>query len=266
VCKRSDNDPLIRTLTDRYQLNILRLPRRGIDVGEVLIREGRDLLCAGPVSRLFTPPLSLPLVFTAPLPDLDGVTSARRRADVAAAPLTGLLSALGLGASSASASLRRARDVTVAYRLIGTRYRSTDLLALADELVARVPPPDHPLLRHRREFFIAHAVAEATGLTAIFAARTNRAGKLAIELAQAIKADGCVEVTGDHQGRLVVAGSEPVTFGLAVVRLTAHGDGLQIDPAPRLHAVRKSDATTNNTTPVLFGGSDGDALVEVGLA
>jgi len=264
MCKRSDDDPLIRALTDRYRLNILRLPRRGVDVGEVLIRDGADLRCAGPVSRLFTPPLDLPPVRTVALPDVDGTTSARRSAHAAAAPLTGLLAALGIAGSSASASLSGARDVTVTYRLAGARYRSTDLLTLADELAARVPLPDHALLRPGREFFIAHAIAQATGITATFAASTDRAGKLAAELATVIKADGSVEVTSDHEGRLVVAGAQPVTFGLAVVRLIARGDDLRIDPAPRPRAVRDIRPRPGDVPSVLFGDEDGDALVEAG--
>ncbi len=265
MCNRSDDDPLIRVLTDRYRLNILRLPRRGVDVGEMLIRDGADLRCAGPVSGLFSPPLELPPAKTAALPDVDGVTSARRSASTSAAPLTGLLTALGLGASAASAALRAARDVTVAYRLTGARYRSIDLLALADELAARVPLPDHPLLRPGREFFVAHAIAEATGITATFAASTDRAAKLTMELATAIKADGSVEVTGDHHGRLVVAGGEPVTFGLAVAGVKAGGGGLRIDPAPRPRAVRGGAGREADEVPsVMFGGPDGDALVGVG--
>lgn len=264
VCKRSDDDPLIRTLTDRYRLNILRLPRRGVDVGEVLIREGADLRCTGPISGLFTPPLDLPPTETVTLPDVDGITSARRSASTSTAPLTGLLTALNLGTSSASASLRAARDVTVAYRLTGARYRSTDLLALADELAARVPLLDHPLLRQGREFFVAHAIAEATGITATFASSTDRAAKLAMELATTIKTDGSIEVTGDHHGRLVVAGGEPVTFGLAVVRLRADADGLQIVPAPRPRAVRGITRVDEDEQPsVLLGGPDADALIEV---
>lgn len=264
MCKRSDDDPLVRMLTDRYRLNILRLPRRGVNVGEVLIRDGADLRCAGTVSRLFAPPLDLPPVRTVALPDVDGVTSARRSARTSAAPLTGLLTALGVGGASASASLSASRDITVAYRLTGTRYQSTDLLTLADELAARVPLPDHALLRREREFFIAHAVAEAIGITAMFTSTNDRAGKLATELAAVIKAEGSVEVTGDHQGRLVVAGTEPVTFGLAVVRLVTRGDELRISPAPRPRAVRGNTPAPAIVPAVLFGGTDGDVFVQLG--
>lgn len=163
------------------------------------------------------------------------------------------------------ASLRAARDVTVAYRLTGAQYRGIDLLALADELAARVPLPDHPLLRPGREFFVAYAVAEATGITATFAASTDRAAKLTMELVTAIKADGSVEVTGDHHGRLVIAGGEPVTFGLAVAGVKAGGEGLRIDPAPRPRAVRGGAGWEADDVPsVMFGGPDGDALVGVG--
>jgi hypothetical protein len=80
-----------------------------------------------------------------------------------------------------------------------------------------------------------------------------------MELATTVKTDGSIEVTGDHHGRLVVAGSEPVTFGLAVVGLRADADGLQIDPAPRPRAVRGITRVAEDNPSVLLGGPDADA-------
>ena len=268
MCKRSDNDPLVRVLADRYKLNILRLPRRGVGVGELLIREGKDLRCAGSIRRLFDPELEIPLAEPVPLPDVDGVTSARRSASVAGAPLTGLLTALGAtGVSSIGAALRAAREISVAYSLTGTRYLCTDLVSLGDELSSRVLRQDNALYRTGRQFFVAHAAAEATGIKAVFSAATDRASNFTLELAAIIKAEASADVTSDQSGRLVISSVEPVTFGLAVVQLKMGGSSLRFEPAARPRPVRSETAeprTLDDLPSVFFGGPADDVLVEVG--
>jgi hypothetical protein len=267
MCRRSDDDPLVRVLTDRYKLNILRQPRRGVTVGELLIREGKDLRCAGPVARLFDPELDVPQGEHAVLADVDGVTSARLSSSAAVAPLSGILAALGaVGLSSASASLRRARDVSIAFTLSGTAYRSTDLVALGDELSNRILRTGNALYQPGREFFIAHAIAEATGIKIAFSAATDKAAELALGLAQVIKADASVSATTDRSGHLVITSREPVTFGLAVVQLAMDGDSLRLREASRLRAVRGDEPepqADTDASAVLFGGPGGDALVEI---
>jgi catechol 2,3-dioxygenase-like lactoylglutathione lyase family enzyme len=268
LCKRSDNDPLVRVLTDRYKLNILRQPRRGVGVGELLIGEGRDFRCAGPVSGLFDPQLVLPPQESAALPDVEGVTSLRRSADAAGAPLAGLLTALGVaGVSSVRASLHAARDVSVAYSLTGVGYRWTDLVSLGAELPGHALREENAVFRPGRDYFVAYAVAEATGIKVSFSLGTDHAGSLASELAGIISADASVDVASDRSGHLAISGDAPVTFGLAVVELKADGNRFWFKPASRARAVRGESPgrrSREDVDTVFFGGLDGDALVEVG--
>lgn len=267
MCKRSDDDLLVRILTDRYKLNILRLPRHGVGVGELLIKEGKDLRCVGSIKSFFDPELDISLNAPAVLPDVDGVTSARRSAKIAAAPLIGLLTALGAaGISSIGASLSGARDVSVVFSLIGTRYRSTDLATLGDELSSRVLRQDNALYQPGREFFVAYAAAEATGIKCAFTAASDKSAGLTLELAQAIKTEASVTAVRDGAGQLIISCPEPVTFGLAVVQLTMDGSSLRFKTGGPLRAIRGDEAksrSTNDVPSILFGGSDGDALVEI---
>jgi hypothetical protein len=269
MCRRSDDDPLVRVLTDRYKLNILRQPRRGIGVGELLIMEGKDLRCAGPVRSFFDPELDIPLDGPVALPDVDGITSARLSASTAAAPFSAILAALGAaGLSSARASLRRARDISVAFTLTGTQYRSTNLVTLGDELSSRILRRGNALYQPGREFFVAHAIAEATCIKIAFSTSRDKAAELALGIAQVIKADASVHATTDQSGHLIIASPDPVTFGLAVVQLTTDGNALRLKEAGRLHAVRgEKPGPGADTDPpgILFGGADGDVLVEIGL-
>jgi hypothetical protein len=268
LCKRSDDDPLVRVLTDRYKLNVLRQPRRGVGVGELLVKEGKDLRCAGSVSRLFDPPLEILLQDSVVLADVEGVISARRSASAAGAPLTGLLAALGVaGVSSIGASLRAARDVTISYSLTGIRYQCTNLVSLGEELSTRALRRGNSLYHPGRDFFIAHAVAEATGIQVRFSSATDRAGSLGLEVAAAIKADASVDIIGDHSGRLIISSEEPVAFGLAVVQMRTDGSSLLLDSVDRTRPVRgegSSPHALDEVGSVFFGGPDGEVLVEIG--
>lgn len=267
MCKRSDDDPLIRILTDRYKLNILRLPRRGVGVGELVIREGKDLRCAGSVKRFFDPDLDIPRIESAALPDVDGISSARLSSSIAAAPLTGILTALGVPyMPSVSASFRRARDVSVTFTLTGTRYQKTDLVALGGELASRVMRRDNALYNPAREYYIAHAAAEASGLKVGFESAAAKEASLHLELAEIINADTQVNAIGDQSGHLIVSSPEPVTFGIAVVRLKLDGDNLQLDAVDHLRAVRGRDTkpgSVDGEQCFFFGGTDGEALIEL---
>lgn len=268
MCKRSDNDPLVRVLTDRYKLNILRLPRGGIGVGELLIRDKGDLICAGSIAGFFTPELKVPPPAESALPDVDEVTSSRRSVGVAAKPLVGLLTALGaVGLTSAEASLRDAHDVRVAFKLTGTQYHSTPLKTLGDELSGRVLPTGNALYQPGREFFVAHAAADATGMRVAYSAGSDRTAKLMLDLAATIKAEASVDAARDRSGHFVISGPKRFTFGLAVVRLVMVGGSIRFETSGPLHPVRgKGEPVPGPAAPApyFFGGDDGDALVEVG--
>jgi hypothetical protein len=264
VCKRSDDDLLVRALTDRYKLNILRLPRRGVRVGELLIREEKDLRAVGSIRKLFDPELDIAPPEPVALPDIDAVTSARRSAHAAAQPLTGLLTALGLaGVSSVEGSLRAARDVSIAYSLIGTRFRRTDLVTLGDELARRELRRDNALYQPGREFYAVYGVAEATGIKVAFSTGTDRAASFAVELAALIKADASAAASTDHSGNLVITSPEPVTFGLAAVQLNLDGSRPSFKTMTRMRAVRGTSSPAQRAESTFFGGPDGDLLVEI---
>lgn len=268
MCRRSDSDPLVRVLTDRYKLNILRLPRRGVGVGELLIREKGDLRCAGNIRNCYDPELELPPVDMSPLPNIDEITSARRSAKMAVAPLTGLLTALGaVGVSSIDVSHRNAHGVTVAFRLTGTRYLSTPLLTLGAELRSRLLRPRHALYQPDREYFVAYAAAEATGMQVAYSTDSDQAANLMLELTAMSKAETAVEAVSGKAGHFVISSPEPVTFGLAVARLVVDGRSLRLDTPVRLYPVRgkaKPEPVGEDPEPVFFGGPEGDALVAVG--
>jgi hypothetical protein len=268
MCKRSDEDPLIRVLTDRYRLNILRMPRPGIGVGELLIREGKDLRCSGSVSRLFDPPLSLPDLKVVPLPDVSGMTTVGFSAAASAAPLAGFLAALGVvGVSSVEAGLRRAQGVSVSFSLTGTQYHSSDVVTLGEELADRLLRQDNALYTRDRAFYLVTAAATVTGMRIAFSADSESAAKAALSVQHVIDTQSSIVTRHNTDGYLAVSGPEAVTFGVAVMRLKLDGNSLLLMDAGRSRAVRGTDGGgsvgASDDPTVLFGGSAGQVLVNI---
>jgi hypothetical protein len=170
--------------------------------------------------------------------------------------------------SSIDARLRRARDVSIVFGVTGAQYRTTDLVALGDELASRVVRHGNALYRSGREFYVANAVAQATGIKIAFSARGEKAARLALEIEQLIRGESSIEIARDQNGYLVLSRPQPVTFGLAVIQLVLDGNSLRFKPTVRLHAVRGKEAeqglTGGEIPNILFGGSSGEVLVEIG--
>lgn len=233
-----------------------------------MIREERDLRYVGGIERLFDPKLEIPEARSVPLPDLGGILSSSLSAKVAAAPLAGLLAGLGvIGVTSIEASLKGAHDVSIAFGLNDVTYRSIDLVALGDELGGRILSQDNALYRPGRRYFVAYAAAEARGIKVAFRMDKEKAARLALEVEELIKAEAGVDVIIDKRGYLVCSGSQPATFGLAVVQLELERDSLRFDAVDRLRAVRGEDprmgGVADEMPNVLFGGPDGQALVDI---
>lgn len=269
MCRRSEKDPLVRLLTDRYRLNILRVPRAGIDVGDLLVDDSGDLRHLGAFSRFFDPPLELPDPESEPLAPVNGEVSRAISGKVAANPMAAFLTALGLpGITALSAELHAARKLDVTFQVSGATLESIDVVDLGNELAGRVLRSDNALYRADRKFFVSHAVARATGLILGFQAKGNTGAELAAGIMQVAKASAAVQVQRESAAQINVTGSTPLVFGLAVMRLTEEPGQLKLDLPTNLQPVRRrasAGAGTPKEVPsVLFGDSQGELLLDIG--
>jgi hypothetical protein len=275
MCKRSEQDPLIRLLTDRYRLNILRVPRAGIEVGDLLVDDSGDLRRMGAFAKFFDPVLEMPESKTAALAPQSSKKSGSISWNAAAKPATAFLAALGLtGITSLSATLESAQDVSVTFQITGATLENLDAVDLGNELAGRELRRDNALYRADRKFFVAHEVARATGLTLGFQSSSKAGAKLAAGIAQVAEASAGVGVQHASATEIGVTGTTPLVFGLAVLRLTeTKEDGaLRLDLPKKLQPVRR---IPDEAQPVpesraalefLFGGAEGEALLDIGDA
>jgi hypothetical protein len=269
MCRRSDMDPIVRLLTDRYRLNILRVPRAGISIGGLLVDDSGDLRHMGEFSKFFDPPLELPIADCEPLAPVSAAASKAISVNVAANPMAAFLTALGLsGITSLSAKFQAVRHLNISFQISGATLESIDVVELGNELAGRVLRTDNALYREDRKFFVVHSVAKATGLNLGFQAKGNTGAELAADIVQVAKASGSVTVKQTSAAQISVTGSTPLVFGLAVLRLTQEPGQLKLDLPANLQPVRRraraAEGTAEEVPSVLFGDPEGEFLIDVG--
>lgn len=272
MCRRSERDPLVRLITDRYRLNVLRVPRAGFDVGDLLVEDSGDLRRMGALAAFFDPPLHMPKSKVESLAPLDSERSSAISWGSAAKPMAAFLAALGLsGVADASAALEYARDMRVSFRISGATLESLDAVDLGNELAGRLPRTSNALYRADRRFFVTQAVARATGLELSFHSKTDAGAKLAVGIANAAKGSAKVKVRKGSAAGIHVTGTEPLVFGVSILRLTETEEAgvLRLDLPAKLHPVRGQEKA--RSTPgadwqqgIMVGGDDGELLINIG--
>jgi hypothetical protein len=187
--------------------------------------------------------------------------------------MAAFLAALGLpGVTSLSATLEYARDVNVTFQIIGATLESLDAVELGNDLAGRNLRKDNALYRADRKFFVAQAVARATGLTLGFHATSDAGVKLAAGIASAAKISAGFRIKSTSAAEIDVTGTTPLVFGLAVLPLTEREENgtLRLDLPTKLYAVRKDKPGEARKAPeiqepleVSLGGDEGELLVDI---
>src|ERR1700758_114791 len=98
VCRRGEGDDLLNKLADKWSVNLFRVPRGGIEVGDVFAANSRTL---DPWARLrdrYRPALELPPPRPQPVPDMARVESKSYNANSGFEALEGFLQGLGVPA------------------------------------------------------------------------------------------------------------------------------------------------------------------------
>jgi hypothetical protein len=274
MCRRTIDDPLIRMLADKYRLNILRVPRGGISVGDVLVEDGGDLRHLGKFASFFKPALPMPSASTEDLAPVSATKSTAFSVDVAAKPMETFLTALGLPEiATLSAKLSAARDSKVSFEITGATLESIDVVDLGNELDSRFLSTGNALYKQGRSFFVAHSVARATGMNLTFSSEGEVGASLAAEIKKVGGASGKVAVTKKSSTEINVSRSTPLVFGLAVMRLIEETGKdkivtrLRLDPLKKQHAVRSradaKDGAPESIPSVLFDSPGDDLFLDV---
>jgi hypothetical protein len=275
VCRRGGEDKLLNKLTVKWSVNLLRIPREGIQVGDVFVAQKRILSQWDRLSNLYTPKLVLPEPDKQSVPDMDKDESQRYAADVGFEALQGFLQGLGVPPLPLRASIEAARHTRVSLSFNVGGVARTALLPgeIKREMERRAKGSRWGVVDPKRRYLVAHAVWTATSLQIKLEGGREAVGELSARLKGVAGATGKLKTTHDASGTIKYHRDDPVVFGIQVTAVQFKDRVPLLEGAPDLSprlvrgeggqegATDEEQEAEQQEYGVLIGAKDGSPFV-----
>lgn len=271
-CRRGEGDDLLYKLAVKWSVNLLRVPRGGIEVGDVFVANSRTLDQWDRLRDLYRPELELPTPKPQPVPDMARVESKSYNASVGFEALEGFLQGLGVPAVPLRAAIKAAREATVSLSFSVGSVRRTGLLPgeINREMNRRARGAHWESVDMTRRHYVAHAVWDAKSLQVKVEGEAKTVSQLSASLTKVAHATAGLTTKRDSSGLINYAREEPIVFGLQVTAMRFDNgipklDGA-VDPGPM--PVRGGDrqvvpATEDMTSGTLIGARNGSPFIDL---
>lgn len=272
VCRRGDGDELLDMLAVKWSVNLLRIPRGGVEVGDVFVTDQRTLEQWDRLRDLYRPKLELPRPKPRPVPDMTRVESKSYNANAGFEALEGFLQGLGVPAVPLRAAIKAARTATVSLSFSVGNVRRTGLLPgeINREMIRRAKGAHWASVDMTRRHYVAHAVWDAKSLQIKVDGEAKTVSELSASLTKVAKATAGLSTKRDSSGLINYDRDQPIVFGLQVtaVRFDNGVPGLDgaIDPRPmqvRGDNDQATLATEDPTSGTLIGAPNGSPFVQL---
>ena len=272
VCRRGDGDELLDKLAVKWSVNLFRIPRGGVEVGDLFVAEKRTLEQWDRLRDLYRPKLELPTPRPLPVPDMARVESKSYDASAGFEALEGFLLGLGVPAVPLRAAIKAARTATVSLSFSVGNVRRTGLLPgeINREMDRRAKGAHWESVDMTRRHYVAHAVWDAKSLQIKVEGEAKTVSELSASLTGVAKATVGLTTKRDSSGLIKYDRDQPIVFGLQVtaVRFDDGVPGLvgAVDPGPM--QVRRGNgqvalAAEDPTSGTLIGARNGNPFVQL---
>jgi hypothetical protein len=269
VCRRGAGDELLDKLAIKWSVNLFRVPRGGVQVGDVFVVQKRTLDQWDRLADLYQPKLELPVPDRQLVGDMDQVESQSYTADAGFEALQGFLQGLGVPALPLRATIKAARKTTVSLSFSVGNVTRTALLPgeIKREMERRSRGSRWGSVEAERRYVVAHAVWEATSLQVKLEGSSQMVGKLSASLTGVANASTGLRATRVSSGTIKYDRNEPIAFGIQVTGVRFEDGFPQLKGAPDLSPmqVRRKDQggppADEPGSGMLIGAKDGSPFV-----
>lgn len=272
VCRRGAGDQLLDKLAVKWSVNLLRIPRGGINVGDVFVVQGRALDQWDRLARLYRPELELPSPDWYAVGDMDEVESQAYDAAAGFEALQGFLQALGVPALPLRAAVKAARGTEVSLSFSVGNVTRTALLPgeIKREMQRRARGARWGTVDPRHQYVVAHAVWDATSLQVRLAGTSKVVTELSARLTGVAGVTTGLTASHDFSGTIRYDRAEPITFGIQVTGVEFEDGVPLLKGAPDLTPRAVREDTGEEPAPadddrygLLIGAADGSPFVTV---
>src|SRR5262245_24040834 len=172
MCNRKTTDPLVRMFLDKYGLNLLSIPRKEVECGDLYVAQGSRVSTPGSMSHLLEPKPTLPAVVSGEvLADLKGLISIGVPADVGLGLMEDLLTSFRASGivQSLKAGYKSKRVSKIRFQFKTATRDHVDPLALGSAIKECQLDESHPFVVPGNTYFLVAGVVRTRSISVIAA-------------------------------------------------------------------------------------------------
>jgi len=275
ACRRGAGDELLDNLAVKWSVNLFRIPRGGIQVGDVFVVQKRTLNEWDRLPNHYQPKLELPEPESRPVGDMEQVESQSYAADAGFEALQGFLQGLGVPALPLRATIKAARKSTVALSFSVGGVTRIALLpgVIKREMERRVKGARWGIVDPKIRYVVVHAVWQATSLQIKLKGGHQVVSELSARLTGVAGGSGKLKATHHTSGTIKYHRHDPIAFGVQVAGVHFEGGVPLLKGAPDMSTMQVRRSAGPVGTPadelaaderaygLLIGAQDGSPFV-----
>ena len=270
ICRRGDGDQLLDKLAVKWSVNLLRVPRGGVEVGDLFVANKRTLEQWDRLRDLYRPKLEPPRAKPLVVPDMAQVESRSYDANAGFEALEGFLQGLGVPAVPLRVTINAARAAAVSLSFSVGNVRRTGLLPgeINRQMDRRAKGAHWESVDMTRRHYVAHAVWDAKSLQVKVEGEARTVSELSASLIKVAKGAAGLTVKRHSSGLMKYDRDQPIVFGLQLTAVRFDNgvprlDGT-VDPGPM--PVRRTNGQAaptaeDPTSGTLIGARNGNPFV-----
>lgn len=271
MCRRDTDDRLMRVFLDRYGLNLMAVPRAGVEPGHVYVEVDGRVMPPASLVDLLDSPTSMPAVSRPqPMAGVAGTWSSSHHLDLGLVLLGRFLAAVHPAAAlieEIGAAYRAADTSRVQFAFDEPTLSSLDPGKLGKALRESTFDARHGLIAEGNRYFVVVGAARSRCLR--LASENRRSQRVEANIAAVVGGEvtAGLSIETDETGVTSYAGTDPVVFGLQLVEIARDPTEDKFHFSTPADPVRVRSIDTGETveSDVVFLGDPwtGDAFVEL---
>jgi hypothetical protein len=270
VCKRSTNDPLLKIFLDKYNLNLLSIPREKAHLGSLYVRSNGRVSTPGSISHFLTPELKIPTALTdEQMADVYGKVTHAISFSNGLGLLEGFFTAVGamklFDEVKADYAKKRAHSFRFSFK--DTRRDSIDVGLMGSRLIRHRFDDRHALVNPGNRYYLVTGIARSSGITVTAETKESSSVALGAEVLKIAKAGGKVEIARGGEGVITYTGDKKLVFGVELYELKydEKRQKMKMLLPPGAIQIRSASAEEKRQLlkPAFIGGADDDAFFEL---
>lgn len=265
MTRRTSQDPLVQALVKSHKFNLLAAPRAKVDLYDLYMAKGNDILPPGRLESLWETPPTLPDPVRDERFEAPEKTFSRQLELSVAARLTGKLFAAHSATlldGKLDAAMKKSGGSKAQIRFHDVRRDSVDSIKVHRALVEKNLDETSLVLVSGRKLYLVIGVVRAKGIEIRLENEDREDVQTKVDLGEIAEGSAGITIENKESGSLVFKGKDRIAFGVQTVELRLdHGtDRLHIAGVPPALDFMKPV----EIPPVLMGDPEGSIFVDVG--